>query len=1015
MAPVVSDDAAADTAAPENGTLDALDDAVAPPPSNKKDPTTGRRRRRRYGSEAAALASLGFGSSSSSSVGTPTRSSSSSSSSSTGNDESATEDDEGDHDKGEGEQQAQEQQQQQQQLFPFTKSTTNSTAAPSPVSTSAPTISSPPVSSSSSAPSSATSPATTSFSPHSTSESHAPPPPEGLFTPTNSASSQLPFQLPPPTTSGSRASSRVVPWRWSCETCRSRKTKCDGVRPACGFCVKRGIYPCTFLGNKTRVDEQLASKHRAQIDRRRRKMAEQQPMQTFDPALPMHGLSHLESDAGVDAFVPSVGSDAPKPDPGSSVEPAARPQKLPKKRAKKKTTGGEAPASIAPASLPSEGAKPVFDNVSKTLGEKELLPDPLPAWSVPPELDDLNSGEDILVDDLVDFMGDTETLFGTSGSLPPTRYSKDNESPTAGLNRTAGPDRRMSEPDVKSLVELISSFSFGLSPESEAYLQSAMKTLPKPPPMKSYRRPGASDEEERMLAETFFELPFPVSFVHRKTVLNNLEGTSPLLRMAICAVAAGLVWKPIMSQEDANWYGSKARQIAEEAIEDPSIENVQGFLIMGYTTLRFGTDSVGWQALGMACRMALYLRLDIDPDDLRLDVSWVEKETRRRCWAACYLFDRISAGLRGRVPIIKRDLASLPSLCREDIWRSRSDPDELLSQYLAHRSPSENLSNYIVRHAELVITSTELANPACLTADSDLLTVVEEAVHRQISRWVRGLPAQHSYVITGEWSRNSIEFGTALWDVQIGVFCGHHGMICALHHRRLKLYLHYLKKCLQSGATHPSLFASHKGGDNIITLHRSLEAVKTMARVFSFLHADKHQITRVPPVMLFFALEGLTTLIMIDAAAAALDALYESASSEIAARLPVRTVPTRHALTKIITDYLKFLHILALPADSIVAVNTFLAFFRVSGGKVLDDERETMRLASIAASEGSVASAFGLVGDDDDDDDEGGEDEVASLLREILSSSSETGGLVGSGDMEGVNGVEDGFMIFPGA
>ncbi|KAI9335855.1 fungal-specific transcription factor domain-containing protein [Zopfochytrium polystomum] len=39
--------------------------------------------------------------------------------------------------------------------------------------------------------------------------------------------------------------------RWSCEPCRTRKIKCDGVRPICGLCVKRGLpESCLFLGLK---------------------------------------------------------------------------------------------------------------------------------------------------------------------------------------------------------------------------------------------------------------------------------------------------------------------------------------------------------------------------------------------------------------------------------------------------------------------------------------------------------------------------------------------------------------------------------------------------------------------------------------------------------------------------------------------------------------------------------------------------------------------------------------------
>ncbi|KAI9353312.1 fungal-specific transcription factor domain-containing protein [Zopfochytrium polystomum] len=57
---------------------------------------------------------------------------------------------------------------------------------------------------------------------------------------------------------------RTADWgrRWSCESCRNRKRKCDGVRPHCGRCVKDGqAFSCVFLGTKHKVDPVLARRH----------------------------------------------------------------------------------------------------------------------------------------------------------------------------------------------------------------------------------------------------------------------------------------------------------------------------------------------------------------------------------------------------------------------------------------------------------------------------------------------------------------------------------------------------------------------------------------------------------------------------------------------------------------------------------------------------------------------------------------------------------------------------------
>ncbi|KAJ3331676.1 hypothetical protein HDU76_002521 [Blyttiomyces sp. JEL0837] len=39
----------------------------------------------------------------------------------------------------------------------------------------------------------------------------------------------------------------VSPRRWSCELCRQRKKKCDGLRPKCGYCANRDL-DCVYLG-----------------------------------------------------------------------------------------------------------------------------------------------------------------------------------------------------------------------------------------------------------------------------------------------------------------------------------------------------------------------------------------------------------------------------------------------------------------------------------------------------------------------------------------------------------------------------------------------------------------------------------------------------------------------------------------------------------------------------------------------------------------------------------------------
>ncbi|KAI9355721.1 hypothetical protein DFJ73DRAFT_775385 [Zopfochytrium polystomum] len=102
----------------------------------------------------------------------------------------------------------------------------------------------------------------------------------------------------PPSSSSRNGPAR----RWSCETCRKRKIKCDGIRPTCGFCARKNILPCVFVGTKDRADVDLARQFEA--ERRRRRLIKQI---LAAPAVPARAVKKTKS-------TPSIGIGAP---PGS--------------------------------------------------------------------------------------------------------------------------------------------------------------------------------------------------------------------------------------------------------------------------------------------------------------------------------------------------------------------------------------------------------------------------------------------------------------------------------------------------------------------------------------------------------------------------------------------------------------------------------------------------------------------------------------------------------------------------
>ncbi|KAI9356263.1 hypothetical protein DFJ73DRAFT_823706 [Zopfochytrium polystomum] len=57
--------------------------------------------------------------------------------------------------------------------------------------------------------------------------------------------------------------------RWSCETCRRRKLKCDGNRPSCTFCVGKGTN-CVYVGSRVRAEFDMEKK--AKLDKEEQRL-----------------------------------------------------------------------------------------------------------------------------------------------------------------------------------------------------------------------------------------------------------------------------------------------------------------------------------------------------------------------------------------------------------------------------------------------------------------------------------------------------------------------------------------------------------------------------------------------------------------------------------------------------------------------------------------------------------------------------------------------------------------------
>ncbi|KAI9345156.1 hypothetical protein DFJ73DRAFT_491274 [Zopfochytrium polystomum] len=156
-------------------------------------------------------------------------------------------------------------------------------------------------------------------------------------------------------------------------------------------------------------------------------------------------------------------------------------------------------------------------------------------------------------------------------------------------------------------------------------------------------RPDALPNEEAMLVEGFFRSPqWGLQVVHRLSLLRNWESEPAILKAAICAVGASdptmLLPKSVMM-----WYYDFSRSQFSEACDVPSLKILQALLILGIQSYVIGKVSAARNVLGTACRMALFLDLNVDPDDLSHPLSVIDGEIRRRCWWSCYTLEQFLA------------------------------------------------------------------------------------------------------------------------------------------------------------------------------------------------------------------------------------------------------------------------------------------------------------------------------------------------------------------------------------
>ncbi len=139
----------------------------------------------------------------------------------------------------------------------------------------------------------------------------------------------------------------------------------------------------------------------------------------------------------------------------------------------------------------------------------------------------------------------------------------------------------------------------------------------------------------------------------------------PVLILAVCAVSARFSTHPKLNTTPeflrGEEWASEARDIVMRRYEWPNITILTCLLILGLH--EFGTCQGGrsWALGGQAIRMAYALQLhrDLDYDPLKrngtAELSFIDREIRRRTMWACFLMDRFNSSGTDRPTFIKEE------------------------------------------------------------------------------------------------------------------------------------------------------------------------------------------------------------------------------------------------------------------------------------------------------------------------------------------------------------------------
>ncbi|KAM0501385.1 hypothetical protein ACHAP8_004373 [Fusarium lateritium] len=216
-----------------------------------------------------------------------------------------------------------------------------------------------------------------------------------------------------------------------------------------------------------------------------------------------------------------------------------------------------------------------------------------------------------------------------------------------------------------------------------------------------------SKEIQEHLAEVFFDNVYGQSYhlLHKPSYMRKLKNGTlpPVLILTVCAVAARFTSNPLESSSGPEFlrgeeWASHAREICTRRYEWPNLTILTCLLILGlheFGTCQGGRSwALGGQAIRMAFALQLHKDLEYDPsgrNGAKKQLSFIDREIRRRIMWACFLMDRFNSSGTDRPMFIREDTIQIPLPVKEKYFQfDMPAPTEMLDGQIPHpASPND--------------------------------------------------------------------------------------------------------------------------------------------------------------------------------------------------------------------------------------------------------------------------------------------------------------------------------------